>query len=467
MLRPALFPGIALGLASTTLHAQYTPPDPSGLEGIVVETYYIADGNDAADQDGSTGGLVAGAVTYRVFADLKPGYKLLTVGGFTDHPITFSTTTDFFNNEDRGEAWGDGIDHTHLDDNTVAIDSWLSMGGASDAHWGIPKADDTDGSIVGGVNNDGGSNSVPGGLLVNHVPAMGLPLTQADGLLPGTPPATSFVGTPPDIFNLGGSSYSSTDAAWAALGGAMSPDPGNKLLIGQFTTDGEFSFCLNLWVKIPDSLVCSAPECHQILEFYGNLLPSDTAGTSISGDNKFTFSSLCFTSSTVEEDCAGVPGGTALPGTPCDDGDPDTANDTYAANCDCLGEDCAGVPGGTALPGTPCDDGDPTTADDVWQTGCNCSGTVGIHDADASTLQVSMHPNPTNDLVWIGIEGASGERTTYTLRNVLGERVAAKDLGMLNGPWKGTIDLSRLGTGVYFLDVTMGASTRTQRITRL
>lgn len=36
-------------------------------------------------------------------------------------------------------------------------------------------------------------------------------------------------------------------------------------------------------------------------------------------------------------DCAGVPNGPALPGTPCDDGNPATANDVYDANCQCLG----------------------------------------------------------------------------------------------------------------------------------
>ena len=115
-----------------------------------MERYYESDANDAADLDGSSE-LVSGAVTYRVFVDIKPGYKLNTVGGFTDHEITFATTTLFFNNDDRGEAWGDNINDIHLNKNTVAIDSWLSMGAASDAHWGVLKTADTDGSLVGGV----------------------------------------------------------------------------------------------------------------------------------------------------------------------------------------------------------------------------------------------------------------------------------------------------------------------------
>ncbi|HRA17962.1 MAG TPA: hypothetical protein PLZ24_12535, partial [Flavobacteriales bacterium] len=39
--------------------------------------------------------------------------------------------------------------------------------------------------------------------------------------------------------------------------------------------------------------------------------------------------------------------------------------------------DCLGIPGGTALPGTPCDDLDPGTFDDTWGANCVCTGTTG------------------------------------------------------------------------------------------
>ena len=52
-------------------------------------------------------------------------------------------------------------------------------------------------------------------------------------------------------------------------------------------------------------------------------------------------------------------GGTTTVGTPCDDGNPPSAGDAYAATCECIGafaNDCAGVAGGTAQPGTACDE---------------------------------------------------------------------------------------------------------------
>ena len=40
--------------------------------------------------------------------------------------------------------------------------------------------------------------------------------------------------------------------------------------------------------------------------------------------------------------------------------------------------DCLGVAGGTALPGTPCDDGNPSTFNDVWSSDCTCAGTTCV-----------------------------------------------------------------------------------------
>ena len=77
-------------------------------------------------------------------------------------------------------------------------------------------------------------------------------------------------------------------------------------------------------------------------------------------------------------DCLGVPGGTALPGSSCNDGNANTTGDTWTAACQCVGQaptDCAGVPGGNALPGTSCSDGNACTTGDVWNANCQCIGT--------------------------------------------------------------------------------------------
>lgn len=453
-----------LALLGTNSTAQYTPPDGTGLEGIIVETYYVADENDHADTDGASVPVPVGAVTYRVFADLKEGYELLTAGGFVNHPFTIGTTTTFWNNEDRGDAWGDAINDIHLNKNTVAIDSWLAMGAASDAHWGVLKVEDPNGSVVGGTNNDGGSTGAP--LLVNAAAAVGIALTEADGLSNvSVPPGTTYVGDAPEFFNVNAAvnTYSNDNFAWAVLGGVSSPLPGNKVLLGQFTTEGILSFCMNLWVRIPDSLVCNDPNCHTVEEYYAVLLESDTSGAGFAGDNKFTLPSLCFTGA-VENDCLGVPGGAAVPGTACDDANILTANDTWSADCLCTGQpvDCQGVPNGTALPGTACDDNDPNTGNDTWLSDCTCQGSTGLRELPAPVLEVG--PNPTRDLLFVRLSGAATGTIMLRLLDLSGAVVLQREVRGATALWSGSLDLSALSSGAYLLDVGLPGAVLKQRV---
>lgn len=122
-------------------------------------------------------------------------------------------------------------------------------------------------------------------------------------------------------------------------------------------------------------------------------------------------------------DCLGVLNGTALPGTPCDDGNPMTSGDLWSPACVCAGGDtsnvvdCLGIPGGPNmvgtfcttflgdtgvwnvncicetntlnydclgildgpnLPNTPCDDNNPNTLGDLWNAVCVC---IGVPDS--------------------------------------------------------------------------------------
>jgi len=47
--------------------------DKKALEGIIVEKYYVATSADLKDTVG--GALPKGSVTYRIYADLKPGCR--------------------------------------------------------------------------------------------------------------------------------------------------------------------------------------------------------------------------------------------------------------------------------------------------------------------------------------------------------------------------------------------------------
>ena len=252
MNKKLIISGTAFFLLSVFARAQM----PVGLDSIIVEKYYISDLNDKT-VDATGGVLPLNSYTYRIYADLKPGYKFEAAYGVDvsptgvrnsgDHELRIETTTTFFNNIDRGSTTSN-FSKANAQNNTVMIDSWLSAGGACTGNFGIMKADDN--GTANAVNNDG--------VLQNNNPLAGIPLTTQDGLITGSPESVTFVGlaSPGNIglFDDGsanGSLLSTYNSSWASLNGSVGPTVNNKVLIGQITTDGTFSFMLNIQLGTP------------------------------------------------------------------------------------------------------------------------------------------------------------------------------------------------------------------------
>ena len=232
-----IFLGLGLSLLGTAIHAQ------DGLEKIIVEKYYIA---TKADSDGSLGTLPVGSVTYRVYADMLPGYKFQALYGNSDHALKVNTSTTFFNNEDRGATTANAIASAQLKNNTVALDSWFSVGASAAGQFGVLKSEDNGAANLITLNS----------LLKNNISKLGIPLTTQDGNQAGTPEAVTLVGltTELDVFDAvsqAGNSFVTSDGAISALNGATGPNAENRILLGQFTTDGVFSFEFNIQIGTP------------------------------------------------------------------------------------------------------------------------------------------------------------------------------------------------------------------------
>lgn len=221
-----------------------SPAAAQAVEGVLVETYAV------------TPGLVPGDVpltTYRIYVDLAPGYQLQMVYGDVHHLLRINTTTDFYNAPTSDTRYAYQVSADHLSTFPVALDSWLTIGAASDRHMGVPKQLDRDGSILEcppyGSKLPGSDGPVNTTLKVE-------PLCLADGLVPDTAIreivdfkfSTSYLG------KLKGAELSSNNGAWAALGGAMGSTPENLVLIAQLSTTGEISFELNLQLGDPDHM---------------------------------------------------------------------------------------------------------------------------------------------------------------------------------------------------------------------
>ena len=232
-----------------------------GLEGIIVEKYYVSDLADSlnADENFATYPLRVGSVTYRVYADLLPDYKVIQMFGSQNHPLMFETTTSFFNDPNYGFSTYQGTSVVNTKKNTQLIDSYLTVGGVATGLVGVLKTEDTDGTI-GNLQ----------GVLANADPSAGIPITidgGADGLMPGSPVLPNILGltTELDIFDqTPGGTFTTSGGTIAALGGVEGATESNHVLLGQFTTDGVFSFILNLQIATPvegesQIFVASAP----------------------------------------------------------------------------------------------------------------------------------------------------------------------------------------------------------------
>lgn len=239
-------------LVFTMILEGVTKAQPAGgLLGIVVERYYVADSADAARSKANN--LPLGSTTYRVFVDMKAGYRFQAVFGSEGHPMSISTTTSFYNHPVYGNNIANLIYDASLSGGTCMLDSWISAGAASMVHYGVMKSDDdTSGTIINAQ-----------GLLQNNGPDTTRPVSQYDGLKKIKPgqllPKLTTLNMEPLLDALLNSSeipdgflFKSENASWACMGGSSHEINGkNRVLIGQFTTSGEFSFNINIQLGKP------------------------------------------------------------------------------------------------------------------------------------------------------------------------------------------------------------------------
>ena len=220
-----------------------------GLEGVIVEKFYVSTEADNAGKLYS-GDLPNGSVTYRIYLDLKPGYRFQAAYGSPQHPLVIESTENFYNHIENGNFNPNIIPERTYKKNIPMLDSWLSAGACAEGHLGILKEyDDTISDKFIGFEEGyfkGKKNSVP--------------LYEIDGM------KRSAVLPVPTFFQMDflskviGTTTSekriySDNGAWAALGkGSVGADSlsTNCVLIAQLTTVGELSFELNLLIGAPN-----------------------------------------------------------------------------------------------------------------------------------------------------------------------------------------------------------------------
>ena len=219
----------------------------NGLEKIVVEKYYISNSYDTT-ANYYAGKLPINSTTYRIYADMLPGYKFQAAYGSPEHVLKINTTTSFFNNTDHGSTIPNTIPYRTLKKNTVMLDSWISVGSAGEDCVGILKEEDDTLETIKHEKK----------FLSNQNKIMGVTLYKKDGLIHnGKAPRPMFFNLD-SVINVfsgykNGNSFIVNNGAWACLGGTYGIDSlnTNRVLIAQITTDGDFSFELNIQIGTP------------------------------------------------------------------------------------------------------------------------------------------------------------------------------------------------------------------------
>jgi hypothetical protein len=417
------------------------------LERVFIEKYYLSDANDATD---TTGGILpTGSTTYRIYVDMAPGFRLKKLYGDDNHPFIVRSTETFYNHAADGQTFAKDFVKARYSENIVALDSWLTIGQttktqAGKTYFGIPKESDTDGSFIGGENNDGGSAMISGGLLTNADPSCGSPLTLADGM-------DTLVNVPTTWFSLGvadfvtgadstifgslnaGTEFNSRQFELRNTGTVGVLADSNHVLIAQLTTAGELSFNLNLEIE---------GEVNGELQTF-TYVGSDSVLVTGETYNPFLIYPLecgCNDPLYLEFDptVGCLEAGSCI--TPIIYG----CMDSMACNFD--PQSNFNVQGLCCYPGL-------CNGRDIAQV---CPSLLG------ESFELEVFPNPSNDDFTLNIfSGMSDEPIHYEIVNTYGVKILSKDLSATEKVIDEVLEFSNQQNGLYHLIVTVGGKVET------
>jgi hypothetical protein len=240
-----------------------------GLEDVIIETYYVANATDIAQDGGMVfTPLPTGAKTYRVYVDMLAGWELQAVYAATNlgtgevDTMVIRSTQPFWNHTDKGKTYGYQIANAQLPLNVVGLDSWFSTNRTSVANQAVLEVSPTEDTNGAATTHP----HTPVNVLSHNDPAAGLALTVEDGSIAL---ASTVVWTPtPGLEPLLDVMFADVNdpstelvVSDGALGIVGSPLTGanatsNRVCIGQFTTAGIFSGQINVQLRrISDNLV--------------------------------------------------------------------------------------------------------------------------------------------------------------------------------------------------------------------
>lgn len=161
------------------------------------------------------------------------------------------------------------------------------------------------------------------------------------------------------------------------------------------------------------------------------------------------------------------------PDTPCDDNNPDTFNDVLDSLCNCVGtlyvsgcmdpnacnyNPLANIDDQTCiLPGSPCDDGNAMTINDSIDVNCNCVG-LDISGLDENLFEFELNPNPAMSIFTLNsTSGAAKKIFILDLQGKVLREIDAYGTTQI-------IDCSTLANGTYLIKVRVHDSEKLKKL---
>jgi hypothetical protein len=400
------------------------------IEKVIVEQFHIATANDEAN-----GGPKAGSVTWRIFLDLIPNAEFSFITG--DQPdvnrtLKFSTTTKFFNHA-NGDIFPN-FSKANAVAGTIGLDTYLAAGAATnDNYFGVPKTISPDGYIL----NTGAAFNPP-------ATSPGIDLSSNFKNTPGNSYESSAVSVGPDVPQKG-----------------YDPAGQNILLIGQFTTDGEFCFNINVGGRdaggVPQLLIYSTDVAYDLTEVVIPELmgcPKVTPNT-----NLLPIATLTAPTPTalVCKDSILTVTATAT------DADGSVKKVEFFANNVSIGVDTVSpysvtykplAIGNLDLKVIATDDKGGMSKDTaiakVTVDVKNCIPT-GINKIEQAQAAIFPNPVTAGSDIKIQLSNLAGSNVAVSLMDVLGRSILTTQLPVTNGTVDSTLSISDLSTGTYIV----------------
>jgi len=161
------------------------------------------------------------------------------------------------------------------------------------------------------------------------------------------------------------------------------------------------------------------------------------------------------------------------PDSPCDDNNPDTFNDVLDSLCNCVGtlyvsgcmdpnacnyNPLANIDDQSCVfPGSPCDDGNTLTINDSLDVNCNCVG-LDISGLNEHLFEFELNPNPATDLFLLVTSSVAVK--TIGILDLQGK--VLKEINV-NGTTQ-LIDCSTLASGTYLIKVRMNGVEKMKKL---